>query len=128
MPSREEYTKNYPAAAAAPAPVAAVPAAADAPHTFHRDAARQLLDHGIEQLVFVRRYTLSADHVYTEHVNSRWMPGGGLCILDLRPARCGRLRRADQHGVVNRFDVSFDARGSSSISNAPPGKATGCTR
>ncbi len=106
MPNRDEYTKPSPPAPAAPS----LPAASDAPRTFNRAAARRLLEQGIEQLVFVRRYTLSADHVYTEHVNSRWMPGGGLCVLDLKT---GDVREVvpelTNAGVVNRFDVSFDA-------------------
>ena len=108
MPSREEFAK--PRTPATP-PVPPVPAADQAPRLVHGDAARRLLDHGIEQLVFVRRYTLSADHVYTEHVNSRWMPGGGLCVLDLTTGDVRELvPELTNTGVVNRFDVSFDAQ------------------
>jgi hypothetical protein len=110
MPSREEYTKALPQTATSQAVPLLAPAP-EAPTTFNPEAALRLLAHGIEQIVFVRRYTLSADHVYTEYVNSRWMPGGGLCVLDLRS---GEIREVapefTQNGVVNRFDISFDAR------------------
>lgn len=110
MPSREEYTKNY-APAAAPQPAAPpLPPADQSPYAFHAAAAGRLLARGIEQLVFVRRYTLSADHVYTEYVNSRWTPGGGLCVLDLRTGQVRELAaELTRTGVVNRFDVSWDA-------------------
>jgi hypothetical protein len=86
-------------------------AAAQSPWQFHPEAAQKLLEHGIERLVFVRRYTLSADHVYTEHVNSRWMPDSALCVLELRTGEVREIA-ADftRSGVVNRFDLSFDAR------------------
>ncbi len=108
-PSREEYTRDYPQPPPQPS-VPPVPPAAEAPIHFYPEAARKLLDQGIEEIVFVRRYTLSADHVYTEYVNSRWMPGGGLCVLDLRTGQVRELAAGlTQDGVVNRFDVSFDA-------------------
>ena len=108
MPSREEYAG--PSRPSAPA-VPDVPPVAESPHVVNAEAARRLREEGIDQLVFVRRYTLSADHVYTEHVNSRWMPGGGLCVLDLETGEVRELA-ADltRTGVVNRFDVSFDAQ------------------
>jgi hypothetical protein len=91
-------------------PLGPPPAAAESPRWFNRAAAEQLLAHGVEQLLFVRRYTLSADHVYTEYVNSRWLPGGGLCVLDLRTGEVREiLPELTATGVVNRFDLSFDA-------------------
>jgi hypothetical protein len=113
-PAAETPPAQVPAESAAeaePAPLEPVPPAAEAAWHFHPETAQRLLDHGIEELVFVRRYTLSADHVYTEHVNSRWMPGGGLCVLDLRTGAVRELAaEVTRTGVVNRFDVSFDAR------------------
>ncbi len=73
-------------------------------------AAERLLAAGVGELIFVRRHTLTANHVYSEHVNSRWLPGGGLCILDLRSGRVRDLVPELSSGVVNRFDLSFDAR------------------
>lgn len=108
MPDRAQFAKP---AAPAVAAVPPVPPAHEAPRTFHPEAAKRLIEHGVHELVFVRRYTLSADHVYTEHVNSRWMPGGGLCILDLQTGDVRELiPEFTRTGVVNRFDVSFDAQ------------------
>ena len=81
-----------------------------APHQFNADAARILLDRGIEKLVFVRRFTLTSNHDYTEHVNSRWTPGGGLCALDLRTGVATELLPEMSGGVFNRFDISYDAK------------------
>jgi hypothetical protein len=64
-------------------PLPEPPPAATAPHAFNARAAEVLRSAGIDQLVFLRRYTLNANHVYTEYLNSRWTPGGGLCVLDL---------------------------------------------
>ena len=94
-----------------PPPVTAKLSPADkAPHQFNADAARILLDRGIEKLVFVRRFTLTSNHVYTEHVNSRWTPGGGLCALDLRTGVATELLPEMSGGVFNRFDISYDAK------------------
>ncbi|MHC4249796.1 MAG: TolB family protein, partial [Planctomycetota bacterium] len=74
------------------------------------DAARILMERGIDRLAFVKRLTFSADHVYTEYLNSRWTPGGNICVLDLRTGRCATVVSGLEGGVFNRFDVSFDAR------------------
>ncbi len=102
-----------PLAAAPPAAATARPLIASradvAPHQFNPAAAKHLLTQGIEKLIFVRRFTLTANHVYTEHVNSRWTPGGGLCILDLKTGAVTDLLPELSGGVFNRFDLSFDA-------------------
>jgi hypothetical protein len=84
--------------------------AAESPHTFHAEGAKKLLARGVDKLVFLRRYTLNANHVYTEYLNSRWTPGGGLCILDLKSGEVKDLVPELNEGVVNRFDVSYDAK------------------
>lgn len=94
-------------------PVAVAPNLARAdqsPHQFNREAADQLLKQGIDKLVFVRRFTLTCSHVYTEHVDARWTPGGGLCILDLKTGAVTDLLPDLAGGVTNRFDISHDAR------------------
>jgi hypothetical protein len=78
---------------------------------FHAAAAKQLLDRGIEELLFIRRFTFTANHVYTDYVNSRWMPGGGLCVLNLRTGKVREIvPELTKSGVVNWFDLSFDAK------------------
>jgi len=66
---------------------------------------------GVDKLLFVRRYTLTNSHVYTEHDDARWTPGGGLCVLDLSNGSVKDLLPPEfAKGVVNRFDLSFDAK------------------
>ena len=68
-----------------------------------------LLD--FDKLVFIRRHTFNSNHYYTEYLNSRWMPGGGLAVLDLKTGRVTDIMPPQlANGVVMRFDVSFDAR------------------
>jgi len=64
---------------------------------------------GTDKVVFIRRYPLTPNHYYTEHINSEFKPGGGICILDLND---GSVREFDmgRPGVVNRVDVSYDAK------------------
>lgn len=95
-----------------PPPVSAeVAPAGEGPHQFNPAGAERLLRQGIEKLLFVRRHTLTASHVYTEHIDSRWTPGGGLCLLDLRTGEARDLLPPEfSNGVVNRFDLSFDGR------------------
>jgi hypothetical protein len=64
-----------------------------------------------DKLVFVRRHSFSSSHYYTEYVDSRWAPGGGLAVLDLRTGEVADIMPAKLgQGVVCRFDLSFDAR------------------
>lgn len=90
-------------------PVKLAPAE-QSPHQFNPAAARQLLAEGIDKLVFVRRFTLTCSHVYTEHVDARWTPGGGLCVLDLKSGAVKDLLPDMSGGVTNRFDVSYDGK------------------
>ena len=68
------------------------------------------LNAGFDQVVFVRRLTYDANHYYTEFINSSWMPGGTLCVLDLRDGSVREIVPQLQGGVFERFDLSFDAR------------------
>jgi len=70
----------------------------------------ELLARGIEQLAFIRRFTYTANHYYTEHVNSAWLPGGNLCVLDVRTGEVRELVPEMRSGVFERFDISFDAQ------------------
>ena len=92
--------------------ITALPPQADkAPHVFNAEAASGLRKMGVDKLLFVRRYTLTNSHVYTEHDDARWTPGGGLCVLDLSNGSVKDLLPPEfAKGVVNRFDLSFDAK------------------
>jgi len=110
MPTREVFTREKKGKARAPkAPPLVAGPAHTSPHTFNPAAAKKLLARGVEELVFVRRFTLTANHVYTEYLNSRWMPGGGLTVLDLKTGKARDLVPGLTNGVVNRFDISYDA-------------------
>jgi len=63
-----------------------------------------------DKVVFVRRYTYTANHYYTEFINSRWTPGGNLCVLDLETGDVTELVPELENGVFGRFDIDFDAR------------------
>ncbi|MHC4200403.1 MAG: HzsA-related protein, partial [Planctomycetota bacterium] len=64
---------------------------------------------GCDKLVFVRRFTYSSNHYYTDYVNSRFSPGGGLCTLSLKTGEVKELAPSLEDGVFGRFDLSFDA-------------------
>lgn len=108
-PPASEYTITA-AQRAAEAMFKNPPLAADAPHEFNAEAAKDLLAKGIEEIVFIRRFTLNANHVYTDHVNSRWLPGGGLAILNLKTGEARDVCPELKTGVVSRFDLSFDGK------------------
>jgi len=109
-PTAEEYMRNMPRPVPPP-PVPAVPSAEQTTFQFNVDAAKLLIGQGITELVFIRRLTYTGDHIYTEYVNSRWMPGGGLCVLDLHTGKVREIvPELTQTGVVGWFDLSFDAQ------------------
>jgi hypothetical protein len=62
-----------------------------------------------DKLVFVKRKTYTANHYYTKHINSQWLPGGNLCVLDLKTGQVNELVPELMGGVFERFDISFDA-------------------
>ncbi len=63
-----------------------------------------------DKLLFVKRFTYDANHYYTEYVNSKWLPGGNLCVLDLKDGSVREVVRGLEGGVFGRFDLSFDGR------------------
>jgi len=109
MPERNVFARERKKAAKPKAPPLKAGPAHASQHQFNAEAARTLMAHGFDKLVFVRRFTLNANHVYTEYLNSRWTPGGGLTVLDLRTGAARDLVPELTNGVVNRFDISYDA-------------------
>jgi len=63
-----------------------------------------------KHLLFVKRIPYTSDHYYTEYVNSKWTPGGNLCVLDLDTGKSVDLVPELENGVFGRFDLNFDAR------------------
>jgi hypothetical protein len=70
----------------------------------------RLIEQGVEQIVFVKRFTYNSNHYYTEFLNSSWMPGGNLCILSLKTGEVKELVPSFSKGVFGAFDISFDAK------------------
>jgi hypothetical protein len=70
----------------------------------------KLIAKGIEKIAFVKRYTYNSNHYYTEYLNTKWMPGGNLCVLSLRTGEVTELTPSLTGGVFGAFDISFDAK------------------
>jgi hypothetical protein len=64
---------------------------------------------GTDAIVFIKRYTYDANHYYTEYLNSRWKPGGGIFVLSLKDGSLRQVASELEGGVFGRFDLSFDA-------------------
>jgi cytochrome c553 len=80
------------------------------PSQAERATWNKLLARGVEQIAFVKRFTYDSNHYYTEFLNSKWMPGGNLCILSLSSGEVRELAPSLSGGVFGAFDVSFDAK------------------
>jgi len=65
---------------------------------------------GFDKLLFVKRHTYTANHYYTEYLNSKWLPGGNVCVLDLASGKVTELVMELKGGVFGRFDLDFDAK------------------
>ena len=65
---------------------------------------------GIDEILFIKRFTYDANHYYTEYINATWKPGGGLYALSLADGSVRCVAPVLESGVVARFDLSFDAR------------------
>jgi len=63
-----------------------------------------------EKIVFVKRYTFTSSHFYTDHVDGARRGGGNISILDLKSGEVTDLLPDMSHGVFGRFDLSFDAK------------------
>jgi len=74
-----------------------------------RATAQGLTAYGFDKIVFVKRFTYSANHYYTEFINSKWMPGGNLCVLDVKTDKVWELVPELEGGVFERFDVNWEA-------------------
>ena len=65
---------------------------------------------GTDRILFIKRFTYTANHYYTEYINSGWRPGGGLFVLSLVDGSERQIATELKGGVFGRFDLSFDAR------------------
>ncbi|MDP6045361.1 MAG: hypothetical protein QGG25_07125, partial [Phycisphaerae bacterium] len=76
-------------------------------------AARQrvgMSELGVDKIVFVKRKTFRSAHYYTEYFFVRWLPGGGIFVLDTLTGKVREIQTGLKDGVFDRFDVSFDAK------------------
>lgn len=62
-----------------------------------------------DKVVFVKRFTYTANHYYTQHLNSDWTPGGNICTYDLKTKKVVELVPELKGGVFGRFDLDYDA-------------------
>lgn len=76
----------------------------------YKEPVAQPLNPGFDKILFVKRFTYSANHYYTQHLNSDWMPGGNLFVLDLKTKEVNALVPELEGGVFGRFDLDYDAR------------------
>jgi len=80
------------------------------------DAATRVLAAGdtklfdFDKILFVKRFKYQSNHYYTDFINSRWMPGGNLCIMDLKSGKVTELVKELKGGIFGRYDLSFDAK------------------
>jgi len=73
-----------------------------------RDRLREML--GVDEIVFIKRFPYTANHYYTEYLNTQWKPGGGIFILSLKDGSLRQVAKELEGGVFGRFDISFDAK------------------
>lgn len=63
-----------------------------------------------QKLLFVRRYTYDSQHFYDDYYHGVRKYGGGLCRLSIDDGKVEEALPRLAGGVVDRFDVSPDAR------------------
>ncbi len=63
-----------------------------------------------DKIIFVKRFKYLSNHYYTDFINSPFMPGGNLCVLDLKTGEVREIVKELKGGVFGRYDLSFDAK------------------
>ncbi len=75
------------------------------------EARSQIRKFGIDKILFIKRFTYTANHYYTEFQNSKWLPGGNICLLNLTTGKVTDILPNEmERGVFGRFDLSYDAK------------------
>jgi len=77
---------------------------------FSKEAAKKLIDQGVDKLIFVKRMKYTSNHYYTDYINSSFDPFGNICTLDLKTGEVKDIVKGLEGGVFGRFDLSFDAK------------------
>lgn len=65
---------------------------------------------GIDEILFIKRITYTSTHYYSEFIDSRWTPGGGIYVLSLKDGSLRSLTTGLEGGVFGRMDLSWDAK------------------
>ena len=65
---------------------------------------------GADEIVFIKRITYTSTHYYTEYLDSRWTPGGGIFVLSLKDGSERQIAGELERGVFGRMDLSFDGK------------------
>ena len=83
-----------------------------APERFNQSVADKLRNEfGIEQIVFVERSVFQSSHYYTDFIDGSRFFGTDICVLDLKTGRKRSILPVEmKSGIVNRIDLSFDAK------------------
>ncbi|MBM3859516.1 MAG: hypothetical protein FJ395_07700 [Verrucomicrobia bacterium] len=63
-----------------------------------------------DKIVFVKRFQFNSNHYYTDFINSQFLPGGNICLLDTKSGKVTEVVKGLEGGVFGRFDLSFDAK------------------
>jgi hypothetical protein len=74
-----------------------------------REKLRQLLP-GVNEILFVRRYTLQSSHYYTDFIDGCRHFGGNLCVLSLRDGSIRDLAPKLSGGIFGRCDLSYNGK------------------
>lgn len=83
-----------------------------APEMFSSETAQKLIQqHGVEEILFIQRATFQSSHYYSDFVDGCRFFGTDIGILNLKTGKVrSLLPEKMQQGIVNRMDLSFDAK------------------
>ena len=70
---------------------------------------------GADEILFIKRFTYTSNHYYTEYLDSQWTPGGGIFVLSLTDGSVRQLA-AELTGRDLRADGSVVRRPAESSS------------
>ena len=89
-----------------------LPASHASAEAFSSEAARKLVEqYGVDRIIMVKRATFQSSHYYTDFIDGCRFFGTDLCVLDLKSGSVTSLLPEQMKtGLINRIDVSFDAR------------------
>lgn len=65
---------------------------------------------GVDEILFVKRYTYQSNHYYTDYINGCKYFGGNICVLSLKDNSVREIVPSMAHGIFGRFDLSFDGK------------------